>query len=224
MTEQPTVRQLHPTDLPTMADYGADCRDRLLGAGLPPTLHGAASCAGRQLEWLKPLVVSLRSDGGLMMGLAAHVERRNLLVVIADAERVVVQPIRPTTSVAAMCDGTRTNVTARYGAFSSQYIPGILRTVLHEFGHKPARALSPSSDVLLDATGVLLAAQEVQDLAPELDRIISQEICPVLVDLLGPATSGRPDLFSAVWPVPLLLAPYRDALLAGFPQTHKKTT
>jgi hypothetical protein len=218
MTEQPTVRQLHPNDLQTMADYSVDCRDRLLGAGLPTTLNGAASCAGRQLEWLKPLVMGWRPNGSLVTGLAAWVSRRNLLIVIADGERVAVQSIRPTTSVAAMFGGTR------YGAFCSEWIPQSLRTALHEFGHEPARSLPPSSGGMFNLAGALLAVPEVQELAPALDRMITQDICPVLVGLLGPATSGRPDRFSAAWPVALPLAPYRDALLDGFPETHKKTT
>jgi hypothetical protein len=224
MIEQPTVRQLHPTDLQTMADYGADCRDRLLGAGLPPTLHGAASCAGRQLEWLKPLVMGWRTDGTLVTGLAARLAPRNLLVIIADGERVAVQPIRPTTSVAAMCDEARKNETARYGTLCGQWIPEILRTALCQFGHEPALAMPPHSGGLFNATGVLLAAPEMQDLAPELDQMIAQDICPVLVGLLGRATSRRPDFFSAAWPLVLPLAPYLDALLAGFPKMQKETT
>jgi hypothetical protein len=207
-----------------MADYSADCGDRLLAAGLPTTLHGAASCAGRQLEGLKPLVMSRRPNGSLVMRPVAQVERGNLLVVIADGERVAVLPIRPHTSVAAMCDGTRKNMTAQYGAFCREWIPGILGSILDEYGHKPTLAPPPSSRGLFNATGALLAAQEVQDLAPELDRMIGQDICPVLVGLLGPATSRRPDRFSAAWPLTLPLAPYRHALLAGFPKTHKKTT
>lgn len=226
MTEQPTVRLLHPIDIQRMADPSADCRDRLLGAGLPPTLHGAASCAGRQLEWLKPVVMGWRPDGRLVTGLAAWVARRNLLVVIADGERVAVQPIRlkPAVSVADMVNEARVNMTARCGAFRTEWIVAALGTALEEFGHPPAAEPPPSANGLFNLVGALLAAPEVQALAPALDRMIAQDVCPALVGLLAPATSGLPDKFSGAWPLALPLAPYCHALLGGFPKTHKKTT
>jgi hypothetical protein len=211
MTELPSVRLLHPTDIQTMADYSADCRDRLLAAGLPPTLHAAGTCAGRQIEGFKPLVMGWHPDGRPLAALAASLPRRTVLVVLADGKRVAVQPIPLT----AMFDGARKNMPALVGSFSSHWIPGILGTVLDEFGHTPTLALPRGSHGLLNAIGVLLAAPEAQTLTPALDQLIAQDICPVLVGLLGPATSGRPGKFSAVWPLLLPLAPYIDALVEG---------
>jgi hypothetical protein len=215
MTDQPIIRTKRYIDPRTMCDFNADCGERLVAAGLPPTLHDAARCAGRQLEWLTPLIMGQRADGWPVAGLAARVARRNVLAVIADGERVAVQEIQPKPGVAIMdmVNEARANMTALFGGFHHEWIPEILGTALQGCGHPPAAEPPPGTNRLFNLIGALLAAPEVEGLASALDNMIAQDICPVLVGLLGPATSGRPDRFSAAWPVALALAPYRDALL-----------
>lgn len=217
MTEQPISRELYLADPRTMCDYSADCGDRLLAAGLPSTLHDAARCAGSQLEWLTLLVMGWHPDGVLVARLAARVARGTMLVVVADGERVAVQTIqpKPAVSVEDMVSDARANISARFGGFRNEWIPGILGTALQEFGHPPAVKPPPGKNGLFNVAGLLLAAPEVRELAPALDRMIAHDICPVLVGLVGPATSGRREFFSSAWPVVLPLAAYRDALLAG---------
>jgi hypothetical protein len=93
MTEQPIIRELHPVDPRTMSDYSADCSDRLLAFSLPPMLHEAARCAGRQPEWLKALVMGWRSDGRLVGELAArrHCVRAVVHQLPADIARIILR-------------------------------------------------------------------------------------------------------------------------------------
>lgn len=223
MTEKPISRELHPIDPLTMCDYSADCGERLLAAGLPPTLRDAARCAGRQLEWLTPWVMGWHANGRLAAGPAMRVARRTVLIVIADPERVAIRAIRPApaVSIVDMVNKASANMTARFGTLRSDWIPGILGNALQECGHPPAVEPQPGAKGLFNLA--LLATAEVQGLAPALDSLIAQDICPVLVGLVGPATSGRPDFFSAAWPVALPLAPYLDVPTRGVPKPHTKT-
>jgi len=45
-------------------------------------------------------------------------------------------------------------------------------------------------------------------------KIVDADVCPVLVGLIGPATSGESGKFCGAWPLLLPLAPYAEAVMS----------
>src|SRR5215471_1931962 len=45
-------------------------------------------------------------------------------------------------------------------------------------------------------------------------KIVDADVCPALVGLIGPATSGDPGKYCGAWPLLLPLAPYAEAVMS----------
>ena len=93
---------------------------------------------------------------------------------------------------------------------------GIVQYILERGGAKPGEPCSNIGNAIAPALGALFSAIPAETrvgLANDIDRCTDAAICPVLVGLIGPAGSGRPDHYSIAWPVLLPLAPYLEWIM-----------
>jgi hypothetical protein len=204
--------------------------------GVPPQLRDAAMIAGEQLEWLKPAkleaydaicgqypgLAELRETAGpgMVLGHAvASVPSGTVLVVLADTKRAVTihvpaqQGRREAWSrlAAAGVDWVADNRPAASGDLRFITL-NAMQQILEDHGRRPAQdapVLTGSKGEWI--IGMLLAglpASQLTAIADGIEQAAERGICPVLIGLKGPASSGTPGLGSGCWPIPLLLAPY----------------
>ena len=189
-------------------EFRKDCGDRvvekLTGSSLLANLTPAARTAGKQLEWMKPaLMVTGRQ--GLYAGPAVNVAARTLLTIFADATRVVTihGVIPPGVSVRAMFDQCIGLAEEIHAGEPLPPVPGfIVLDMLNTWGGAPGGKTPEVDGPGLSAVlGGALASQrdKLQPLVGLIDAVMDEGICPALVGLLGPATSGKADTYSFAW-------------------------
>jgi hypothetical protein len=205
-------------------DYDADAGDRIRSImnkkGLPygHPLHTAAIVAGRQLEWLKPLKLDKSNPAGIIAGVVANVRYGTVLIVLADMKRVVTIRVPPQQQRRdawfRLATLGRDWITKRKGILGERKLQNIgqqaMQRILNEHGGPPAQtAPELVSDKAEWIIGMLCAG--VPDLAKLVDateQTAERGVCPVLIGLIGSASSGTAGKFSSCWPLFLTLAPY----------------
>jgi hypothetical protein len=221
-------------------DYDADAGDRIRSImnrqGLPygHPLHAAAVMAGQQLEWLKPLALGKSDPACVTMGVVANVRYGTVLIVLADAVRVVTIRVPPQQQrreawlrLAAL---GRDWIVKRKGILNERELQRFsqlaMQRILNEHGGPPAQtAPELVGDKAEWIIGMLCAG------FPDLDKLVAatewvaeQGVCPALIGLIGPASSGTAGKFSSCWPIQLMLAPYELKMPSDLREVIKNQT
>jgi hypothetical protein len=204
-------------------NFDSDVGDRIVATLSHTRLRGklepAARLAGRQLELMKPAIM-VPTHEGLWAGAVANVPLGQMVFVFADQDRV-----------ATFSCGLRAGATAitaidqmvaeagdagqPEGGWES-LSAGIVQHIVEDGGAKPGEtchSMGNAGPALLGALFSAIPAETRMGLATHIDRCTGAAICPVIVGLIGPAGSGRPDRYSIAWPMLLPLAPYLEWVL-----------
>jgi hypothetical protein len=213
-------------------DYQADAGDRIkaLLADHPvphEQLRGAIAMAGEQLELLKPIRMQIPRSGQLEVAAVTNTLRGAILVVLADAAKVVTMHLGAYAERQQEFGELARRMHADMREAGCKFTDGkavdevlqTIRVLLRDHGAKPgkaaARAMPPQRGER--ALGILLASipqAELAELLERLERLSDNGVCPAMIGLLGPGSDGRDNSFSGAWPVLLPLAPYLDEGIA----------
>jgi hypothetical protein len=205
--------------VPSWDEDAGDRLMRMLGQmGMHRQLGAAARSAGSQLEWLKPAVFDFGASGLLLPTSVANLPKGAVVIVLADERRTVVQQMTPGRSSAgalrrAVEDAKRL-CRPRFDWRSESV--ALFNAVLESCGPKATGRRENLDRAARFGVGGLLAllpAGHLDQLGGDIDRCRRAGVCPAIVGLIGPASSGTPGLFSISWPMFLPLAPYADMVL-----------
>jgi hypothetical protein len=89
----------------------------------------------------------------------------------------------------------------------------MFKTLLDEIGGKPGAKCPDLGNRIAPLVGGMLAvfpAAHRAELGRRIDVCREHAVCPALVGLLGPGSSGKKDRHSFAWPLLLPLAPYAE--------------
>lgn len=196
-------------------------QDRIADVPHRRQLDRAARLAGRQLELLKPAVFLMGPTP--YIGPAAQVPRGAVLVLLADSKRVCTIYMKPTGTVAAavkeLCDRLDAHDDFPEPILMAKVDPAkivaLARWISEDYGGVPgAKTPDIEPELVMAILGLLFSAcgKNLEGLVTLLDAMVSGDVCPALVHLTGPASSGIDGKFCGVWPVTIGLAPYFDAV------------
>lgn len=209
--------------LPPQMDMSLDAADRLQAmltahSSAAKQLFPAAKLAGQQLEWMTPAVMGMGPQN-LYAGPAVTLPIGGTIFLIADRKRVVtMQIIFDSDSIRACLDGMVKHAQELVDNKPTNWtglIHALMIELLDRAGGKPTKDTpdpGPAGYNLL--VGIVAGLPEAtrHSLAGFLEESIAQNLCPSVVGLLGPASSGKPNMYSMVFPLWLPLAPYLDAV------------
>jgi hypothetical protein len=175
-------------------DFAEDVYDELKCSATLPHLDPALKLAAAQLEFLKPAVCA-PTAAGVWMGPVASVNRGTLLVVVADSKKVVTYHAIPPASMTTMVEGLVSTLEAQLTGADAGSKVAALRTVVRKFGGKPAEKSPPIDTELcgvqLAVVFSLMPQEQRLEFADWADRCRDADVCPALVVLIGPGSSGR---------------------------------
>jgi hypothetical protein len=200
-------------DTTMLADAGDQLRALLAANGVDSPVAASAALAGEQLELLRPYFM-MPTRAGIVSGPRAAVESGTILFVISDGRRVATSHIIPASPAAEMFTaGAAGLLEGTPRADWENAIVGVMTIILDKAGGAPGAAPETAIDEremlrLFFALLATLPTKAISDLGHAMDRVRDEGICPALVGLLGPASSGSPNHFSVAWPLALPLAPY----------------
>jgi hypothetical protein len=212
------TRRIH-TDL----DYTQDAGDRLTGliASLATArqLEPSARTAGQMLERLTPGLCAAGPCGAAAIE-AANTREGAFLVVLADAKRAGLVGCVP-----ASRHATPKAIEQMIQAADEDGAPScgwtraavdIINTTLDHYGARPGDNMPDLGDrgpYVLGAMFAMVPSEPRTRLAKAIDVLREHSICPAVVGLIGPASSGRDGLYPVAWPLLLPVAPYAEHVL-----------
>ncbi len=178
----------------------------------PGALHTAAS----QLELLTPTVM-MSGHAGIYSSEVAMVRAGVILMILADGPRCTTtlwKSAKGATFAEAIADCV--------SLVSEPLQPGdaltAVRYVVRRYGAapgKPAARTAPEHKIHI-AFGILfglLPTAARESLAEALAGWCEHNICPAVVAVIGPSSSGKPATSSFAWPLILPVAPYAERFI-----------
>jgi hypothetical protein len=184
-------------------------------------LAKALSTAADQLEYLTPSVFAATSKG-LGTGAVAHVQRGTILILLAEGSRCMTSHMEMPNVLPAfdqLIDLAKQNdITVHPALITSAMVEkwGELP------GKKPTRG-SPSGTQVGIALGALLGAIPPEgraQLAHAITHIRDSDVCPALIGLVGPSSSGEKNTISFVWPLLIPVAEYIEVFTERHEHLH----
>jgi hypothetical protein len=213
-----TVRQQSP-DLGFDADVGDRIKALLGPTELWSQLEPAARLAGQQLELSKPGIM-VPTPKGLWAGMMANVPLGQMLFVLADRQRVATFYCGLPAGVTALAAIDQMIVEAQeVGApelGEERATAAVISVILEHAGAKPGETCPNIGGAAAPMFGALFSGIPVEvrvNLAGGIDQCTKAALCPVILGLIGPASSGQPDFYSILFPMLLPLAPYLEWIL-----------
>jgi hypothetical protein len=215
-----------PMDREFIAKYDEDAGERLMrlleDIHFRDNLAGAADLVGQQLELLKPSMLGFASDGTFRAGPVAKVHDGTILILIGNDSRLVTTHILASPDHRAyleyIADGMRERVPdALDGQNPRDVVVSACNRLIQKYGGRPGKKTKQVPSPEIDNTiGIMLAALDEKraQVLDAVDVMTSNGVCPALVALVGPATSGVKGQFCFAWPLILPLAPYQGEMFA----------
>jgi hypothetical protein len=195
--------------------------DRLLammtlrGTVFRDNLAAAARKAGEQLEWWKPVALIPNPRTRLHAGSIVPVDPGTVLIVLADARRVLTIRLRPLPSHVArraMIDDLADMSSNNYPLDDGEII-AVIAAAVEEWGGQPGTQTGGMpDDAMLTLFALLFSAipaDRRQSLFDVLEDMIDRGVCPAMVGLAGKATTRG---LCGIWPLVLPLAQYLDSV------------
>jgi hypothetical protein len=195
----------------------------LARVGREDHLKPAAEMAAQQLELLTPLLM-VPGRRGMFAGRATPVLRGTTLFLLADPTRVcTIHAVSPPdiggkTMIEELIEEAE-HITAPPEGGWQVWMPTVMFHLLDNYGGLPGeegpRLGEPGAPML----GSLLAPLQPHQrtfFGEAIDKSRAAEICPVMIGLIGPASSGDADKNCIVWPLFVPLAPYSDYVMERF--------
>jgi hypothetical protein len=199
-------------------NFETDVYEQIKGMSKLETLDKAARLAGQQLELLKPAAMAPRKTQGLYIGPVAYVERNSIAIVIADAKKVMtirIIPQRDTPSLLQQAAGYVREIMLPHSWCPASSAKAA-EEALKKYGGKPGKKCPEvCTEVAVNIVGALFAycsSEQIHDLGTQIDVLRKADICPFVICLVGPASSGKKDMFS-ISTMMLPLAPYVEAVI-----------
>jgi hypothetical protein len=183
------------------------------------TLDRAARLAGEQLETMKPGMLAPTSGGKFYIGSVAYVDRGDVALVIADAERVMTIRFAPAEdSTASLLQEMAERV--KDFAYPHSWGPAstavVAKDALQLYGAKPGErgpeCKQEISGNIAAAMFASLTAERLRDLGSTADEWRRADVCPAFVCLVGPGSSGKPDTH-AIATMMIPLAQYVESVI-----------
>ena len=212
------IREIEKATANQVANYDLDCSERLIAlAGEQKTLHAAAGCAGRQLELMKPGLMGVDDKGQFFSGTYVLRPPGQMFYLVADAKRVAVIGMDGdiAQNIKEMVAHARSSMPANHDFHES--LLGIAQELLKLVGDVPNGKRKPKVNPQAAAgmIGGLLAAltaETLERMTMFLKTVMEQDVCPAVVCLIGPATSGKKNMYSLTWPAMLPIGRYAPRL------------
>lgn len=183
-----------------------------------PTLRATAELLAEQLELITPGVMHM-GPGGMYAGRCVRAPIGTVLIVIADATRVC------TVYCGLAAGATARNWIDEAVQFASNEVMptgkriadmpllGTMTAMLETIGGPPGAKTPDAGPGIYPVIGALFSClPEVAraNLGTAIDATLADAICPAIVGLMGPSSSGRPDRYAAAWPLVMPLAYYAE--------------
>lgn len=182
------------------------------------TLTPAAVTAGRILGPFRPLVTTM-SKAGLSVGPVAAVRRDALVIVLADPERGLTTLMRVTDGNWGKAAKTTAALGREFAPDDGPWDPAEMMRVaalaVEHSGWIPGdhtEVESEANPTVINSLMMAVLSEATRDsVFGQIANLAKADICPVLVALFGPSTSGDPDSRNSAWPILIPLAPYYAA-------------
>lgn len=176
-------------------------------------LRPAAAVAAAQLEQMTKVSLQV-GPGGQCFGRFVFVPIGTLLFVIADGERIctIHAGIAAGATPRSIINEAMASA-ARHGQFNETSIVGLMKGLLETAGTGPGKRgpdLGPEVYPVLGGMFSAIPDHMRGELAKSIDENLTEAICPVAMGLIGPAESGRANMYCLAWPLVLPLAYYAE--------------
>jgi hypothetical protein len=202
--------------------YEADAGDRIVAALAREKVAGlkrltpAARLAGRQLEWLMPVIIGHACRGRLIAGKFTQTVPGVMVFILADEKRVAtIHVLDQPDMVDRIIEGARVlrEFIAEGNSPLHSAVASVIGFFLDEYGGDPGAATKPASAVTASRMVALLFAgfpdEQARQLLDEARESATFGLAPAFIALRGPG--AKPSTMAGIWPLLLHLAPYFDS-------------